>query len=63
MQTLKAKLKETAKLVSDEVDLLIPKGHGLDKKLFEAIRYSLMAGGKRLRPFLVMSSSEIFDVP
>ena len=63
MQTLNAKLKETAKLVADEINSLIPKGHGLDKKLFEAIRYSIMAGGKKLRPFLVMSSSEIFDVP
>lgn len=31
---------------------------GLDKELTQAMRYSLMAGGKRLRPILCMASAE-----
>ena len=41
--------------------------HLLDEPLsdinIEAMRYSTMAGGKRLRPFLVLKSAELFDVP
>ena len=40
--------------------LPIPKGP--EKKLIEAMRYSLFAGGKRLRPFLVMESARLFEV-
>jgi farnesyl diphosphate synthase len=31
--------------------------------LFDAMRYSTLAGGKRLRPFLVLNSAALFDVP
>jgi farnesyl diphosphate synthase len=33
------------------------------KRLIEAMRYSSLGGGKRLRPFLVVESSAVFDVP
>ncbi|MCL2714839.1 MAG: polyprenyl synthetase family protein [Alphaproteobacteria bacterium] len=32
-------------------------------RLMEAMRYSTLAGGKRLRPFLVVESAAVFDVP
>jgi farnesyl diphosphate synthase len=32
-------------------------------RLLEAIRYSSLAGGKRFRPFLVVESAGLFDVP
>ncbi len=35
---------------------------GLDR-IYEAVRYSALAGGKRLRPYLVVSTADIFDVP
>src|SRR5579859_7131865 len=33
------------------------------KRLMDAMRYSTLGGGKRLRPFLVVESSAIFSVP
>ena len=33
------------------------------KRLIEAMRYSSLGGGKRLRPFLVVESAAVFDVP
>lgn len=53
--------------VADDVNtcldslLPLPEGHG--RRLVEAMRYSALDGGKRLRPFLVVSSADLFDVP
>jgi farnesyl diphosphate synthase len=33
------------------------------QRLIEAMRYGSLAGGKRLRPFLVVESGRLFDVP
>jgi farnesyl diphosphate synthase len=33
------------------------------KRLMDAMRYSSLGGGKRLRPFLVVESAALFDVP
>ncbi len=44
------------------MDRLIPKGDGPETRVFEAMRYSALAGGKRLRPFLVLSSADLFGV-
>jgi farnesyl diphosphate synthase len=41
--------------------LLAPRG-GLDARLFEAMRYAALGGGKRLRPFLVLESARMFLV-
>jgi len=41
---------------------LIPEGEGREKRLFDAMRYSCLNGGKRLRPFLVMQSAHLFGV-
>jgi farnesyl diphosphate synthase len=32
-------------------------------RLIKAMRYAALAGGKRLRPFLVLESAKLFDVP
>ena len=32
-------------------------------RLIEAMRYSSLGGGKRFRPFLVVESASLFDVP
>ena len=34
----------------------------MEKKLFDAIDYSILSSGKRLGPFLVLKSSELFSV-
>ena len=49
-----------AKLLSDA---LLPDEIARPKRLIEAMRYSSLGGGKRLRPFLVVESAAIFGVP
>src|SRR4029079_12334199 len=48
-----------AKLLSDA---LLPGEIARPKRLMDAMRYSSLGGGKRLRPFLVVESSAVFGV-
>src|SRR5882724_4985412 len=48
-----------AKLLSDT---LLPDEIARPKRLMDAMRYSSLGGGKRLRPFLVVESSAVFGV-
>jgi farnesyl diphosphate synthase len=41
---------------------LIPVNEGPESQVFQAMRYSVMAGGKRLRPFLLIASADLFNV-
>lgn len=45
-------------VVNGELDALLPPEQGHHKNLAAAMRYSVFAGGKRLRPILVMASAE-----
>ena len=38
----------------------LPKQEGQQKIIMEAMEYSLMAGGKRLRPMLMLESFHLF---
>lgn len=49
--------------VEAAMDALCPKSLLLEGRVFDSMRYSLFAGGKRLRPFLVMAASDLFMVP
>jgi farnesyl diphosphate synthase len=49
-----------AKLLSDA---LLPDEVARPRRLMDAMRYSTLGGGKRLRPFLVVESSAVFGVP
>jgi len=62
LSRLEGALRETVGDVVKEIEHLLPDGEGLDQRLFEAMRYALLAGGKRLRPFLVMNSAGLFNV-
>jgi farnesyl diphosphate synthase len=45
--------------VEEELDKLLPNVDGSDEsRLFEAMRYSVFAGGKRLRPLLILATNE-----
>ena len=44
-------------------DTLQPDEIARPKRLMDAMRYSSLGGGKRLRPFLVVESSAVFGVP
>ena len=48
-----------AKLLTDT---LLPDEIARPKRLMDAMRYSSLGGGKRLRPFLVVESSAVFGV-
>jgi farnesyl diphosphate synthase len=44
-------------------EALLPDEIARPKRLMDAMRYSSLGGGKRLRPFLVVESSAVFGVP
>jgi geranylgeranyl diphosphate synthase, type II len=51
-------LKARSFLIEQALSAKIPESSGPERRLFEAMSYSLMAGGKRLRPILVLAASE-----
>lgn len=59
---LSAAMADAAAAVGDALNRLLPKSDFPERKLFDAMRYGALNGGKRLRPFMVMSSAKIFGV-
>jgi farnesyl diphosphate synthase len=55
-------LTETGRVVERALDALLPLPEGPESRLFEAMRYSALGGGKRLRGFLVMEVASLFGV-
>ncbi len=55
-------LSETAAAVEATLDGLLPSVAGPEGRVVEAMRYACLAGGKRLRPFLVTAGARIFGV-
>lgn len=62
MKRLEAALAETATAVNQMLDRLLPPVTSAERRVVEAMRYSVMGGGKRIRPFLVRHSAKLFDV-
>lgn len=62
MTDLRQALKDNADAVNKMMEQLIPKGEGEQGKLFEAMRYAAIGGGKKMRPFLVVQSSGLFGL-
>ena len=63
MTDLERELRETEAAVNETLERLLPKPEGLEGRVVEAMRYATLAGGKRLRPFLVVASARLFDAP
>ena len=61
-EAIKGALAATAAAVDAMLDRLLPAAIGPEHRLAEAMRYAAMGGGKRIRPFLVLSSGNLFDV-
>lgn len=61
--SFQAQLEEKAAFINAELDKLVPMEDNLQKNIYEAMRYSLLAGGKRIRPVLTLSYAELLDVP
>jgi farnesyl diphosphate synthase len=53
-------MAESARTTEDALDRILPRPHGLQSRVQEAMRYAAFAGGKRLRPFLVLHSARLF---
>lgn len=56
-------LSQMANLVNKELEQLVPVKENLQRNIYEAMRYSLLAGGKRIRPVLTLAYAEILNVP
>ena len=55
-------IKEYSQLFNQEIEKYFNFPHGEEKRVTEAMHYSLSCGGKRLRPFLVYSTAKLFGV-
>jgi farnesyl diphosphate synthase len=59
---LQTAMAANARRVEETLDALLPPVVDTEAELFEAMRYATLNGGKRLRPFLVLSSAQMFGV-
>src|SRR5580698_8899555 len=55
-------LAESAEFVERSLDAMLPVVSGPESRLLEAMRYSALGGGKRLRGFFVVQSGRLFGV-
>ncbi|MDD3669506.1 MAG: polyprenyl synthetase family protein [Alphaproteobacteria bacterium] len=62
MSNMKDKLAETRALMDGALDKLLPMPAGPERRVVEAMRYSLLGGGKALRPFLVLSVADMLGL-
>ena len=60
--SLKEALLNCSNIIQKRIDELLPQDFA-DSKLVEAMRYSALSEGKRIRPFLVISTAQIFGIP
>ncbi|MCK4653850.1 MAG: polyprenyl synthetase family protein [Candidatus Cloacimonetes bacterium] len=58
---LKKDLKEKRELVNIEVDRFLPRKDEYPKQIHKAIRHTLFAGGKRMRPYLLINTYLLFQ--
>src|SRR3989449_3023036 len=56
--TLKGYLKSRQKMIDRALDRVLPKATVKPPTIHKAMRYSLFAGGKRLRPILCLAAAE-----
>ncbi len=59
---LKAAMQAIGGLIEKLLDELLPVPDGDERRVVEAMRYALFAGGKRFRPFLVVTTADLFGV-
>ncbi len=60
MKNIEEKITENARLVSSALDSLLPQGESPHSLIYEAMRYSAMSGGKRVRPCLTIEFCRLF---
>jgi farnesyl diphosphate synthase len=55
-------MDEAVAAVNKTIDRLLPETDLAENRLYEAMRYGVLGGGKRLRPIMVMESARLFNV-
>jgi farnesyl diphosphate synthase len=60
--SIEVALSEAKSFVEAELEALLPAPVGPEAKLMTAMRYAVLGGGKRLRPFFVIESGSLFGV-
>ena len=60
MSDFKTELAARTKEVEDIIIPYLPNVRGREKVLLEAMNYSVLAGGKRLRPLLMLETFRMF---
>lgn len=55
-------LADAARLTDAALDRLLVEPDGLEARVYRAMRYSALAPGKRIRPFLVLAGARLFGV-
>ncbi len=63
MTDIKTRMASVADAIETTLDGRIPQDEGALGRVLDAMRYSALGGGKRLRPFLLVSASALYDVP
>ena len=58
MMDLKLEMKERCAYIEAALEKSVPEQQEFPPVIFEAMRYSLLAGGKRLRPMMVLAACE-----
>ena len=58
MMDLKQEMKERCAYIEQALEQAVPEQKDFPPVIFEAMRYSLLAGGKRLRPMMVLAACE-----
>ena len=54
-------LEKNSQEIDRFLDSYLPSGNGLNSKLFEAMRYSSISGGKKIRAYLVLESGRFIS--
>lgn len=60
MMDFQEQMNYMKKLIDEELNELFKDEKGYQDRIFESIKYSLLSGGKRLRPILMLKTCEIF---
>ena len=60
MENFERELQERVKEIEEIIGHFLPKEEGYQKTVIEAMNYSILAGGKRLRPMLMMETYRLF---
>ncbi|MCC3861317.1 polyprenyl synthetase family protein [Pseudemcibacter aquimaris] len=55
-------LKDFASTIEDKMLSLLPKPDGMEERVIDAMRYALLAGGKRMRPFMLVEAAKLFSI-